>query len=98
MSVGAAIADRLPDDTEPASLPAELAGWLNGDGRTVRVQSPDLTAPLRELTAWASQHRLDLTGLEVGPPSLEEAYLGVIGELPGARDQQGFRQRRPAER
>lgn len=92
------ISYRLPDGIEPASLPAGLAGRLNGDGRTLLVQSPDLTAPLRELTTWAGQHRLDLTGLEVGPPSLEEAYLGIIGELPGARDQQECEQRRPAER
>jgi ABC-2 type transport system ATP-binding protein len=63
-----------------ATMPAPLARWLNGDGRTLVIRIPDLAGPLRELTDWADRNRLDLGGLEVGPPSLEEAYLTVIGE------------------
>jgi hypothetical protein len=39
-----------------------------------------VTSDLRGLCAWASQLNLDLTGIEVGPPTLEEAYLAVTGE------------------
>jgi hypothetical protein len=34
---------------------------------------------LRDLLGWADRHHLDLDGLEVGPPSLEDAYLAAIG-------------------
>jgi ABC-2 type transport system ATP-binding protein len=70
----------IPDGAAAASMPVPLAQWLNGDGHTLLVRSPDLTGPLRELTDWAGRNHVDLTGLEVGPPSLEEAYLTVIGE------------------
>jgi ABC-2 type transport system ATP-binding protein len=44
------------------------------------VRSADVTAVLGELVGWAERHRLDLTGLEVGPPTLEEAYLAITGQ------------------
>ena len=71
---------QIPDGAAAASMPAPLAQWLNGDGRTLVIRSRDVTGPLRELADWAGRNRLDLAGLEVGPPSLEEAYLTVIGE------------------
>ena len=39
-----------------------------------------MSADLRELIAWADARGLDLTGLEVGKPSLEDAYLNAIGQ------------------
>jgi ABC-2 type transport system ATP-binding protein len=71
---------RLPADAPAASLPAVLSTHLDGDGRTLVIRNPDVTSPLRDLLGWAGQHRLDLSALEVGPPSLEEAYLTAIGE------------------
>ena len=70
----------LPSTAAAGRLPAALAAHLDGDGRTLVIRSTDVTGPLRELTGWASRHQLDLSGLEVGPPSLEEAYLAAIGE------------------
>ncbi len=70
----------LPASAVLASLPAMLAACLDGEGRTLMIRSPDMTAALHELTSWANRHDLDLSGLEIGPPSLEEAYLAVIGE------------------
>jgi ABC-2 type transport system ATP-binding protein len=75
----ATIRYRLPDSAS-ASLPAPLAQHLDGDGRTLLIRSTDVAAALRELVSWADRHRLDLSGIEVGPPSLEEAYLAAIGE------------------
>ena len=69
----------LPADVAPA-LPAALAPHLDGDGHCLVIRSTDIAAALRDLTSWAGQHHLDLAGLEVGPPSLEEAYLAAIGE------------------
>jgi hypothetical protein len=34
---------------------------------------------LRDLSLWADQHDLDLSGLDVGPPTLEDAYLAITG-------------------
>jgi hypothetical protein len=61
-------------------LPPTLGSHLDGDGRTLIISSSDVTAALRELVGWADSHRLDLSTLEVGPPSLEDAYLTAIGE------------------
>ena len=41
--------------------------------------SADLTADLATLVAWARSGDVDLTGLEVGSPSLEDAYLTLTG-------------------
>jgi hypothetical protein len=43
------------------------------------IKADDPAGPLRDLVGWAGQQRLGLSGLEVGPPSLEDAYLAAIG-------------------
>ncbi len=43
------------------------------------LPSADLTADLAALVAWARAGDVDLTGLEVGAPSLEDAYLALTG-------------------
>jgi ABC-2 type transport system ATP-binding protein len=70
----------LTDNAAAADLPAALAQHLDQDGHTLLIRTPDVTAVLRELLSWAEEHHLDLAGLEVGPPSLEDAYLTAIGE------------------
>jgi ABC-2 type transport system ATP-binding protein len=62
------------------SLPATLAGHVDPDSRVLVIRAGDVTAALGELVRWADLHRLDLAGLEVGPPTLEDAYLAAIGE------------------
>jgi ABC-2 type transport system ATP-binding protein len=71
---------RLPDATVAADLPATLAGHLDPDQRALVVRSADVTATLGELVGWAERHHLDLAGLEVGPPSLEDAYLAITDQ------------------
>jgi hypothetical protein len=39
-----------------------------------------VTADLAQLTGWAHDNHVDLTGLEVGSPSLEDAYLALTSE------------------
>jgi ABC-2 type transport system ATP-binding protein len=72
--------------TDPAAnLPAALAPHLDQDTRALIIRSTDtavITAALSDLIAWAQDHHLDLTGLQVGPPSLEDAYLTAIGQPP----------------
>jgi ABC-2 type transport system ATP-binding protein len=63
-----------------AGLPETLTQYLDADRRALVIRSPEVTAALRDLVAWADRHHLNLAGLEVGPPSLEEAYLATTGE------------------
>jgi ABC-2 type transport system ATP-binding protein len=70
----------LPEAALVADLPASLAGRLDPDHQALVVHSADVTATLRDLVGWAERHHLDLAGLEVGPPTLEEAYLAITGQ------------------
>jgi ABC-2 type transport system ATP-binding protein len=67
---------RLP--TGAPDLPAGLAGHV-ADGE-LTLPSADVTADLALLTGWARGNHVDLTGLEVGSPSLEDAYLALTSE------------------
>ena len=67
-----------------ADLPPGLACHYDRDARALIIRSGDVAAVLRDLLAWAGPKSLDLAAIEVGPPSLEDAYLTAIGELPGS--------------
>ena len=75
----ATIRCRLAAGAPLADLPATLAGHVDRDANALVVRAADITVALRDLLAWADRHHLDLAGLEVGPPSLEDAYLAAIG-------------------
>jgi hypothetical protein len=60
-------------------LPATLSPHLDPATRVLAIKAEDPAGPLRDLLGWAGRHRLGLSGLEVGPPSLEDAYLAAIG-------------------
>jgi ABC-2 type transport system ATP-binding protein len=59
--------DKLP-------LPASL---LNG---AAVIETTDPVPDLHRLTAWAMRRKIDLPGLSVNPPSLEDLYLEITGE------------------
>ncbi len=67
------ISYRLP--AAASALPAALTEYV--DGSLLTLPSADVTADLAVLVGWARQNHVDLTGLEVGPPSLEDAYLAL---------------------
>jgi ABC-2 type transport system ATP-binding protein len=69
------ISYRLPAAAPP--LPAALSEHV--DGSLLTLPSADVTADLALLVGWARQNHADLTSLEVGPPSLEDAYLALTG-------------------
>jgi ABC-2 type transport system ATP-binding protein len=69
----------LPD-VPRSDLPATLSPHVDPASRVLVVRADDPTGPLRDLLGWAEQHHLDLSGLEVGPPSLEDAYLAAISQ------------------
>jgi ABC-2 type transport system ATP-binding protein len=71
---------RVDDEAPLADLPAALEGQFERDGAELVFRAEDVTASLRDLLGWADRHHLDLADLEVGPPSLEDAYLATIGQ------------------
>ena len=71
----------VPTPDLAGSLPAGLDGTLDQHGQILTIRSQgEMSAALHRLAAWADDHHLDLAGLEIGPPSLEDAYLNAIGE------------------
>jgi ABC-2 type transport system ATP-binding protein len=69
---------RLP--ASAPALPAALAEHLDPEKNELSLPSADVTADLSALVWWARENHVDLTGLEVGPPSLEDAYLALTTE------------------
>ena len=71
---------RLPDDAPRDDLPASLAPHLDPETQVLVVRADDPPGRCGTCIGWADHHHLDLSSLEVGPPSLEDAYLAAIGE------------------
>jgi ABC-2 type transport system ATP-binding protein len=76
---GAAAVIRLPvvDGAPRAGLPASVAGRLKPEGGELVFSSRDVAADLAALLDWAHRYLIDLSALQVGPPSLEDAYLSL---------------------
>ena len=70
---------RVPLSASISALPAALAGDFDPVHNALTITTTDVNATLRELGLWADQHGLDLHGIEVGPPTLEDAYLAITG-------------------
>jgi ABC-2 type transport system ATP-binding protein len=66
---------RLPAGVSP---PAGL-GTAEGSDGFVETRMEDLVAGLHRLTGWALEQDVDLEGLEVTRPSLEDIYLTLTG-------------------
>lgn len=77
---------RLPAGTAPADLPAPVAALVDVDGGFAVVTTERPTTLLAALTAWAVGRGIELAGLTVSPPSLEDAYLQLIGTGGGGDD------------
>ena len=70
----------LPPGTHAGDLPPALARHVDPARGELCLPSADLTADLDTLVGWARRGRADLTGLEISPPSLEDAYLSLTSE------------------
>ncbi len=70
---------RLPAGTEQADLPAPVAAVVAVDEGQAVVSTDRPTALLAELAGWAVARGIELTDLTVSPPSLEDAYLQLMG-------------------
>ncbi|MEV4262776.1 ABC transporter ATP-binding protein [Kribbella sp. NPDC049584] len=67
----------LPPGVPP---PPQLARHVTGQELT--LQTDQVVPVLAELIAWADESGIGLTGLEVGPPSLEDVYLAMTRKEP----------------
>ncbi len=71
----------LPDHLDTVSdLLEPLSGEIVGRQRNLQITTDTPTADLAHLTGWANQRGLELEGLTVTKPSLEDVYLGLVGD------------------
>jgi ABC-2 type transport system ATP-binding protein len=73
---------RLPADATASDLPQldpDAAITIAGDAVVVTTERP--TAAAHKLTGWALEHGLELSGLAVERPSLEDVYLSLTEEV-----------------
>ena len=71
---------------EGAALPAQFAALaLESAPGTILLEAEDPVPLLHELTGWALAQKIELEGLEVTRPSLEETYLDLIAQNDAAR-------------
>jgi ABC-2 type transport system ATP-binding protein len=74
----ATIRFQVPPGVAPADLPVAVAG----DGRSVELRTDRELEVLFELTRWALEHEVRLTGLTVSRHTLEDVYLELTGADP----------------
>ena len=80
----------VPDRAEPVpDLLAPISGDIIGRGRHVEITTDAPTADLAHLTGWAAQRGIELEGLTVSTPSLEDVYLGLVDNDRGGNDETG---------
>jgi ABC-2 type transport system ATP-binding protein len=65
----------LPDGLSASALPVSA----HLDGGHVVVESSEPTRTLHLLTGWALDRGVELRGLTVSRPSLEDVYLELVG-------------------
>jgi ABC-2 type transport system ATP-binding protein len=82
----ATISFRLPDGSAAAQLPAEVAGAARQDGR-LTLSAADPVPVLNRLTTWALERGVELEGLEVRRPTLEDIYLELTASAEPAEEE-----------
>jgi ABC-2 type transport system ATP-binding protein len=73
---------RLPDGA--ADLPESLRSAAIASDGSAELQVADPTVILHDLTGWALERRVQLEGLEVIRPSLEDVYLQITERAEGS--------------
>ena len=69
----------VPDSVEPVSgLLDPVSGQIVGRGRHVEITTDSPTSDLAHLTGWAAERGIELEGLTVSAPSLEDVYLALV--------------------
>ena len=65
----------LPAAADVRDVPAVLRRHLGPHENTIVATGTSAAPVLAAIVAWARARQLDLSALEVGPPTLEDAYL-----------------------
>jgi ABC-2 type transport system ATP-binding protein len=78
----AEISFELPDRLTPSDLPVEIAAAATVANGAVYLTSDRPVELLNRLTGWALERSVDLDGLEVRRPSLEDVYLELTAAQP----------------
>ena len=72
---------RLPtDDDTVTALLGGLRGEVRGRNGVLEVTTSSPTLDLHRLTSWAIERGVELAGLSVSQPTLEDVYLELTGE------------------
>jgi ABC-2 type transport system ATP-binding protein len=82
--VEAVITFVLPDGVAVTGLPPIGLGPARAEGARVDIRSADPTRDLNVLTEWAVGSGIQLEGLTMGRPTLEDVYLELTQGAPGA--------------
>lgn len=70
----------LPEGVGPGELDGVLPSGAVVAGLQVSFDTETPTADMHRLTSWATQRSIELEGLSVTRPSLEDAFLSLAGE------------------
>jgi ABC-2 type transport system ATP-binding protein len=73
----------LPAGVGLSEPPGMLAGHLADGQLELVVDSADLSLVVGQLLEWAQANDLDLAGIEIAPPSLEDTYLELTAPTNG---------------
>ncbi|GAC1409921.1 MAG: ABC transporter ATP-binding protein [Actinomycetota bacterium] len=63
-----------------SALPRSVAPLAVTEDERVRIQTPEPTRVLKDLTTWATRNKIELDDLRVARPTLEDVYLRLVGE------------------
>jgi ABC-2 type transport system ATP-binding protein len=74
---GSAVRYPLPRLAGVPPLPEQLRRHLDPHANTICATGDSAVPVLAAIVAWARANQLDLSALEVGPPTLEDAYLAL---------------------
>jgi ABC-2 type transport system ATP-binding protein len=76
----AVVSFRLPDGVAVAQLPLRPGAQLEHDEDRLQLRTATPTRDLAPLLAWAAERQIELEGLIVSRPSLEDVYLQLTEE------------------
>jgi ABC-2 type transport system ATP-binding protein len=71
---------RFRVDPRTIELPDSLRAMARVNGESIELETKDATRTLHQLTSWAVEKGVDLDGLQVTRPSLEDVYLEITRE------------------
>jgi ABC-2 type transport system ATP-binding protein len=74
---GSTVRYPLPRLAGVPQLPEQLRRHLDPHANTICATGDSAAPVLAAIVAWARANQLDLSALEVGPPTLEDAYLAL---------------------